>query len=296
MFGYVKPFKPELKICEFDAYKSVYCGLCGQLGKAFGPAARLSLSYDFAFLSMLYFAVAGGEVECEARRCYVNPLKRTPCVKDAEALRFGSDIAAIMLYYKLLDNIADSGVFGKIGWSLLRPLASPAHKKAAAARPHAEEIIRESMAKQAEVEAMTSASLDEAAEPVAGAMSKLLELLPADDKNRRVLSRFGYFLGRFSYVCDALDDIEGDLKHGRYNPLVLRFGLQKSDDGGEKTASAREFARESLYMTIGEAAKAYDLLTLFEFKPVLDNIVALGMRHSADMIFERKKFQQEYNC
>ncbi|MFT9057020.1 MAG: DUF5685 family protein, partial [Ethanoligenens sp.] len=28
MFGYVKPFKPELKIREFEAYRAVYCGMC----------------------------------------------------------------------------------------------------------------------------------------------------------------------------------------------------------------------------------------------------------------------------
>lgn len=50
LFGYIKPYKPEKKIIEFDTYKAIYCGLCKQLGRAFGPFARMTLSYDFAFL------------------------------------------------------------------------------------------------------------------------------------------------------------------------------------------------------------------------------------------------------
>lgn len=275
MFGYVKPFKPELKICEFDAYKAVYCGLCGQLGKAFGPAARLTLSYDFTFLSMLYFAVSGEDANVSDRRCFVNPLKKTPCLGDSEALRFGADIAAIMLYYKLLDNIADSGPPGKIGWSLLRPLISPSHKKAASAKPEAEEIIRESVKRQAGIEARGCPSLDEAADPTADAMSKLCGLIPCDGKTNRILSRFGYFVGRFVYLCDALDDLESDLKRGRYNPLIARFFPDKTDM--RPLEDAKRFARESINMTIGEAAVAYDLLELHAFKPILDNIVSLGM-------------------
>lgn len=286
MFGYVKPFKPQLKICEFETYKSVYCGLCGQLGKSFGMAARLTLSYDFTFLSMLHIGLSGEAPDMDICRCYVNPLKKTPCVKNSRALGFGADIAAIMLYYKLLDNIADSGFLGKIGWSLLRPFAASARKKAAARMSGADEIIRESMRLQSVVEAGASPGLDEASQASADAMSKLFMLLPADEVTLRVLSRFGYFLGRFVYICDALDDVEADLAHGGYNPLILRFDLKESD--APQLEKAYNYARESLYMTIGEATKAYDLLELSSFRPILDNIVELGMKNSVDEIFSKK--------
>ena len=57
MFGYIKPYKPELKVKEFDTYQAVYCGLCRQLGEAFGPFAKLTLSYDFTFLAMAAMAL-----------------------------------------------------------------------------------------------------------------------------------------------------------------------------------------------------------------------------------------------
>lgn len=51
MFGYIKPYKPEMKVREFDTFKAIYCGLCKQLSHVFGPFASLTLSYDFTFMA-----------------------------------------------------------------------------------------------------------------------------------------------------------------------------------------------------------------------------------------------------
>lgn len=293
MFGYIKPYKPELKICEFEAYKAVYCGLCGELGRSFGPLARFTLSYDFTFAGMLYFSLSDEPALISRCRCHVNPLKKIPCAASAEALRFGADIAAVMLYHKLCDNIADSRFIKKFGWSLLKPFAASARKKAAKTRPEADEIAVAYMREQSVIEAGESQSLDKAAEPTARAMSRLFRLVSRDEKVGRVLERLGYFIGRFIYICDALDDLEADLKSGGYNPLILRFGITKTDTG--KINDAKDFARDSLYMTAGEAAKAYDLLSLNQFKPVLDNIIALGLQNSVKEIYDkpRKKIQRQ---
>lgn len=289
MFGYIKPFKPELKLCEFDAYKAVYCGLCGELGRSFGFPARFTLSYDFTFISMLHFSLNGDTAQLSRGRCHVNPLKRTPCVKDADALRFGANLAAIMLYHKLQDNIADSGFFKRLAWYALNPFAAAARKKAAKSLPEADAIVRAYMQQQALVEAEHCASPDRAAEPTAEAMSKLLCLIPAeekrDDKTSRILERLGYLLGRFIYLCDALDDLAADVKSGDYNPLALKFGIAKGN--ADKLPEASAFARDSLYMTIGEISKAYDLLNLHDFKPILNNIITLGLQNAAREIYEK---------
>ena len=57
LFGYIKPVKQELKIKDYEAYQGVYCGLCKQLGRVYGPFYRFTLSYDFAFLAMLSMAL-----------------------------------------------------------------------------------------------------------------------------------------------------------------------------------------------------------------------------------------------
>ena len=57
MFGYIKPFQPELKVREAEDYKAIYCGLCKELGRSYGIFARMTLSYDFAFMAMLFMQV-----------------------------------------------------------------------------------------------------------------------------------------------------------------------------------------------------------------------------------------------
>ena len=280
MFGYIRPLKPQLRICEFEAYKSVYCGLCGILGKRFGAPARLTLSYDFTFLAMLYCAVTGDEPEVVRSRCHVNPLKKEPCCRENGALRFSADLAALMIYQKLRDNLRDGNVLEKLGCCVVWPFAASARKKAAAALPDADNILAEMNARQIAVEQARSPGLDENCEPTAAAMSALFAMIPAEDHDRRVLERLGYLLGRFVYLCDALDDREADQKSGSHNPLLL--WEQSPEDTLRHT-------RESLYMTIGEAEKAYKLLNPHVFRPVLDNIVEMGLRASVDEILRKKE-------
>ena len=49
MFGYVLVNKPELKIREFETYRSYYCGLCHALKERHGLAGRMTLNYDMTF-------------------------------------------------------------------------------------------------------------------------------------------------------------------------------------------------------------------------------------------------------
>ena len=74
MFGFVKAYKPELRVKEFDFYKAVYCSLCRDLGKKYGIVARFSLSYDFTFLSLLHMSLTDGCTAIERKRCVCNPL------------------------------------------------------------------------------------------------------------------------------------------------------------------------------------------------------------------------------
>ena len=60
MFGYIKTCTPQLRLCEWEAYRGIYCGLCRTLGRRFGPLARLTLSYDFTFYATLEMALEQG--------------------------------------------------------------------------------------------------------------------------------------------------------------------------------------------------------------------------------------------
>ena len=111
MFGYVKAYKPELRIKEFEFYKAVYCSLCRDLGKKYGIVSRFSLSYDFTFLALLQMSLVGGCAPTERKRCVCNPLKKCNYLCSGGLPEMPIAAAEIMLYSKLNDNIADEGFF-----------------------------------------------------------------------------------------------------------------------------------------------------------------------------------------
>lgn len=275
MFGYIKPLEAQLRVCELDAYRAVYCGLCRSLSRRFGPFARFSLSYDFTFIAMLYASLQEDPPSFVPQRCPYNPIKTRPHLNDCAASDFACDTAAILLNDKFLDNGQDEPFLPSVFWrgaSLL--LSDPAARRAAGRLPEAADISEKMMRQQSEVELNAEASVDAACHPTATALSELLMLLPGSQQELRVLSRLGYMLGRYIYLCDAVDDLDKDLKSGNFNPL--------------KTCETEE-AGFILRGTIAEAAKAYCLLTPRHFKEVLDNIIFLGMPHEADRLLERRK-------
>ena len=285
LFGYIVPCKAELRMKEFEMFRAVYCGLCHQLGASFGPVARLTLSYDFVFLAMLAYSQNDKPPQIKRGRCAVNPLKHVPLCQSDEVLAFSADAAALMIYYNLLDKIEDGGFFEKIGFGLLRPAVAGARKRAMRRQPQVEEIFAELSDKQRETEAKDSVSVDSAAEPTASAIARLSGLLASSPSQKRVLERLGYLAGRYIYLCDALEDMEGDLKSASFNPLITRF-LAKTQEIPDRCA-ARDYARDSLLMTIGEAGRTCALLEMCSFAPVIENIIYLGMAEKAEQICKK---------
>lgn len=287
MFGYVKPCKPQMRVCEYEIYKAAYCGMCKQLGKQYGPFSRLTLSYDFTFLALLDISLSGGERQISPGRCLVNPLKKSPCFEPCDELNFSGGVAMMMFYYKVLDNFEDGSFRDKLLALLCRPFARHASQKAAENYPAVALIMYEMISQQRTLEQEQCDSVDRACEPTAMALGGICTLLARGDGQRRVLERFGYLLGRYVYLSDALDDLEDDLEKHSYNPFLLREKIIAPDPA--QLAQIRENARGSLFLTIGELIKTYELLELHSFQPILDNIVHLGLRDTVERILLPKE-------
>ena len=287
LFGYIKPFKPELKIKEFDTYQAVYCGLCHQLGKAFGPFAKMTLSYDFTFVAILSMALREKFCGFQKTRCMANPLKKKTCAVPGEDMEFVSSCAMVMLYYKVRDNIHDSGFLKKIGCYLLLPFASSARKKALSRYPQLDDVFGGMMKDQFALEQKKTVSVDAAAEPTAKALQAVFSMLGDGENEKRVLSRFGYLLGRWVYLLDALDDLEDDAKTGSYNPFLLKFSVGSLSEKMKK--EILDYGKGTLNITVAEMGATYELLELNRYKTILDNIIYLGLKSSADSVLSGAK-------
>lgn len=287
MFGYVKPCKPQLRVCEFDTYKAVYCGQCKQLGREYGTLMRLTLSYDFTFLALLHMSLAEDPGVFSPCRCMLHPMQKKPCAIASEPLSFSSGVGMLMLYFKLLDNTHDGDWKDQLTATLAMPFAKSAYRKAAERYPAVAQILYETISRQSALEDDGCDNVDLACEPTAQALSGICALLSDKLGQQRALSRFGYLLGRYIYMADALDDLEQDLRQKSYNPFLLRSKLTAPTP--EDLAQLREEAKGSLYLTIGELEKTYELLDLHHYRPILDNIVYLGMHDTIQQILLPKE-------
>lgn len=295
MFGYVRAYKPDMRVREYEVYKAVYCTLCRQLGRAYGPFARMTLSYDFTFLALLHLSLQEDCTGFERRRCAFNPLKKCNyCKRTGTSMDFAAAAAMIMLYYKIQDNIQDSGFWRSLGYRLLRPLFSRAKKKAAKLYPQVEALTAKYIADQAALERAGCKSLDQAAEPTAAALSALCVFCGRSETDKRVLERMGYCIGKWVYLLDAAADLEEDLRAGSYNPLSAGESITGGEEG--ETAfikRARERAKATLNVCVAEACKAFELLPVKRYEEILANILYLGLPDSQKRALSDEKAEQK---
>lgn len=288
MFGYVKPFKPHMRICEYETYKAVYCGLCKILGKEYGFVSRMTLSYDFAFLGLMALALNDSPAVVEPQRCIAHPWRKTPCLKSSDGLAYTAAAAEILIYNKIRDDLDDRRFLAKLfPWFMLK-LTKRAYKKAAGLYPDLAAYTAEQMSRQVKLEKDNCKSIDRASEPSSNILAEIAAGLSDKEEQKRILRRFGYLLGRFVYIADAFDDVEKDFRTGGFNPLVI--GNPTINDLNLPEIQRR--TGDSVNFTLGALADSYVQLEIKRFKPIIDNIVYLGLKNAFyDLI--RKKEESE---
>ncbi len=269
MFGYLRIDKDELKVKDYRFYKSVYCGLCRSMGKNYGTAARLMLSYDCTVLAVLLMSVTSEKCAVVRKRCPVNPLKKCEfCDCMSDAIKFAGAVSVILGYNRLQDTIIDSKMLKKIPPMILKILLKRNYRKAAAAYPEIAHMTEQLIKMQTEAESK-KAGIDASAEPTAKFMSKLCSMFCPQNYNSHAAETFGYYIGRWIYLIDAADDLEEDIKKGTFNPFKEKYN-------GD-TAETMKYCNEVLNMTAAHITMSYDLLDTGLYKSILDNIVYDGI-------------------
>ena len=278
LFGYIQPKREELKIKEFELYKAVYCSLCKVLGKNYGFFARITLSYDFTFLSLLKLALKDGCNNIERKTCVYNPLKKCNFLKEpSNDLDYPAAAAAILLYFKMLDNINDEKGLKKIVFKLMATLYKPSYKKAKSKHQELSALVEDYILYQTKLENENCDNIDLIAEPTAKLLGNIFKSLDKSQENQ--LYHLGYNMGKWIYLTDCLADIEDDFKKKKFNPLLT-------------CGNTKEYAENRLRNVLDfcevEAAKAFELLKIYKYKDILGNIIYLGLDNSRENVLKEK--------
>ena len=251
---------------EYDAYKSVYCGLCKRMGKDYSFLSRFILSYDCTFYAIFLMSLRSSCKGFENGRCRFNPLKKCMfCQCGDDALSKAAALSVILAFYKLEDNISDSGFLKRLGCKLVHPFFARWRKKAAERYREIDEFARNMMDAQSEAEKNPECGIDAAADPSAAMLANVLCLEAVDEISERLYRQIGYGLGRFIYLIDAVDDYDDDVKSGGFNP-IKNLGQDKF-----------EVMNNNLSQALAMVFDAYNLLDTVDFKGITDNIILKGL-------------------
>lgn len=106
MFGYIVPDKANLYVKDFQVYNAFYCSLCKALSREGNQLTRLSANYDATFFDIFIHSLLRKEVAIKSETCMIAMKKKNVVKIDDLTIRV-ADVAVLLLYYSLTDDILD---------------------------------------------------------------------------------------------------------------------------------------------------------------------------------------------
>lgn len=268
MFGYVLVNKPELKIKEFDLYRSYYCGICHSLKKGYGFTGRMTLNYDMTFLAMLLSDLYDKE-NCDFEtRCIAHPAQKHQ-EKRNEFSDYCADMCIFLSYFKGEDDWKDEHTLR--GW-FLRTVLKRKAMKVKARYPEKTAKIEKQLDMLAILENTGNAPIDKVARIFGDIMGEIF--MYADDIWKDDMYKVGFYLGKFIYLLDAYEDVEKDIAKGSFNPFKEMY---KSAMDKNALGEFDEQVLSLLMLMIGECTDAFERLPLIENTEIMRNILYSGV-------------------
>ena len=281
MFGYIATDFPNVFVKDTVLYRASYCGLCKGIGKCCGNGGRLTLSYDFTFLSVFLHNIAGRDFDIKKENCILHPFKKRPVATPDELTERLGALNVILSFYKLTDDVIDEGKGkGK------RFFFKSAFKRAKKKESVLDGIVKNSYAKLREFEKSGSDSVDMVSDVFATMTKDVIEEL-LGDKYTETSGAVAYNLGKWIYLIDALDDYDKDKKSGNYNVFLTSFGefADKKTFISEKRADLENIFGEIFYEIYTNGKEIP-----YKFNhDLIDNILYGGLRVQTKSVMEGNK-------
>ena len=197
MFGYVVMNRPEMKIKDYDLYRSFYCGLCRELRDRYGISGQITLNYDLTFVTLLLSGLYEPPTKKGTSRCIVHPVRRQP-VRKNEFTEYAADMNVFLAYYKCVDDWKDEKKLSRLAYSRL--LERKDKKAEALWKNKASMIIRHLNEIFLPLEKAGETDIDR----ISGCFGKIMEeiLVYKEDQWELALRRMGFYPGEI-YISDG---------------------------------------------------------------------------------------------
>ena len=279
MFGYITPALDALTEEQRKRYRACYCGLCRTLKERYGDMGRLTLSNDMTFLFMLLSSLYEPEEKTGEARCALHPLKPKGYMQN-EFADYCADMNIALAYHKGLDDWTDDhSLTGRAQAKLL----TKAYRQVEERYPEKCKAIEACLQAIGCLEAEGNLQPDGPANLTARMLGMIFRV--REDEWSDTMWEVGESLGRFIYLMDAYDDLPGDLRRKRYNPLKEYAGQEDYE----------AFCKDSLTLLAGEATEAFETLPLVQDIDILRNVLYAGvwMRYEARQRKKKDKLMEK---
>jgi hypothetical protein len=263
MFGYIYVNEQELKLREFQEYRGFYCGLCRNLQNRYGRTAQMMLNYDLTFLAILLTGLYEPQQEETRRRCIIHPVHRHRSVEN-ETIDYAADMSVLLSVEKLEDDWKDEK---KLPQHAMAGILRRDYEAVCAKYPRQVAAVKENIRLLAQAEQEGMKDIDY----VSGLTGHFLEEIYVwkEDEWQEELRTMGFYIGKFVYLMDALEDVNKDRKHGNYNLFT--------DAGDVWEDPLQEKIRGHLAGMMAEAARAFERLPVVEYAGIIRNILYSGV-------------------
>lgn len=290
MFGYVTPYKMELKIKDYEMFKAYYCGLCISIKNNFSNLCRMTLNYDMTFLGILLDSLEYSKHKYVVTKCIAHPMKKRPKVIDNRALDYAAFCNVSLVYYKLLDDYNDDNSLSKKFISMyIKKFINKSKEDLSPILVNIEENIKKLsfLEKSGEI-----ISIDELSDPFASLTAFIVSYYYKDENFYNELYDLGYNLGRWIYIIDAFDDLKEDMEKHKFNAINKAFNVENLpyEDLIIKEGNRIEF---NLIMSANSTSEALDKLPINKNKDLLFNILQLGLMNKIETIKSRSDKKHE---
>ena len=281
MFGYVIPDKLNMFMKDYYGYRGFYCGLCKSIGRRCGQLMRINTTYDMTFLNVLAHAVLDVELPMKMETCILNAVQKKLVAQDDEITQKVVDISTILAHYKCVDDFKDEKSLSK---KMADAMVIRRHYKKAKKRyPNLDEFINQRYADLAKLEKEKCSSPDRVAHPFAEIMTKIGEVVFGDKYDEPVKDMM-YNMGKWVYICDAVDDVDDDFKKKGYNVFLQNYQYTDRAAFLKDNQEVLKFILMSAYNAIlGD----FDKIQVKKYEGILTNIIWYGMLNNTEDLLRR---------
>lgn len=275
------PLKGELKVRELDIFKGYYCGVCTSLGKINYPTKYI-LNYDMTFLA-LFLSSINYETDRPKRRFCGYKISKVNYFEN-KFIDYAAYMNIILANRKLIDDYNDDKNYLSLMLSKVFDVRNNKDFKEKIDR------IDASLLEMSKLERENSSDIDRLSHLFGEITKETFDIL--NNRTGEVLKYLGYNLGRWIYVIDALDDLEGDIKNNKYNPIKYAFEF-KGEEIKDFKDKIIDNIRFMLYSYLENITKAYELIDLKKNKGILDNIIYLSLADKTEKVLKGEKTSEK---